>query len=68
MTTVNLIGLVSREMEATASDVPLYRRLKSAIEAAIRSNALKAGAVLPGERVLAEALSISRVAGRKALA
>ncbi|TIN58957.1 MAG: GntR family transcriptional regulator, partial [Mesorhizobium sp.] len=68
MTTVNLIGLVSREMEATASDVPLYRRLKSAIEAAIRSNALKAGAVLPGERVLAEALSISRVTVRKALA
>ncbi|AZO41928.1 GntR family transcriptional regulator [Mesorhizobium sp. M7D.F.Ca.US.005.01.1.1] len=68
MATVNLIGLVSREMEATASDVPLYRRLKSAIEAAIRSNALKAGAVLPGERVLAEALSISRVTVRKALA
>jgi GntR family transcriptional regulator len=68
MASENLIELVGKELNLTASDVPLYKRLKSAIEAAIRSNALKAGAVLPGERVLAETLSLSRVTVRKALA
>ena len=68
MASENLIELVGKELDLTASDVPLYKRLKSAIEAAIRSNALKAGAVLPGERVLAETLSLSRVTVRKALA
>ena len=65
---ISLIELVAKELSLTAADVPLYKRLKSAIEAAIRSNAVKAGAVLPGERVLAESLSLSRVTVRKALA
>ena len=68
MAATDLINLVGKELDLTASDIPLYKRLKAAIEAAIRSNALKAGAVLPGERVLAETLSLSRVTVRKALA
>ncbi|AYG63792.1 GntR family transcriptional regulator [Rhizobium jaguaris] len=67
MTTDGLIELVSRELEAAAPGLPLYKRLKTAIETAILSNALKAGAVLPGERVLADTLSLSRVTVRKAL-
>ncbi|KKX33203.1 GntR family transcriptional regulator [Rhizobium sp. LC145] len=68
MATVDLMELVSRELDRPASDVPLYKQLKTAIETAIRSNALKAGATLPGERVIAETLSLSRVTVRKALA
>ncbi len=67
MPATSLIELVSKELGETAPDVPLYKRLKSALESAIRSNALKAGGVLPGERVLAESLSLSRVTVRKAL-
>jgi GntR family transcriptional regulator len=63
-----LVDLIGRELQSAASGLPLYKRLKTAIETAILSNALKAGAVLPGERVLAEALSLSRVTVRKALA
>lgn len=68
MATDGLIEFVGKEFRATASDLPLYKRLKAAIETAILSNALKSGAVLPGERVLAETLSLSRVTVRKALA
>ncbi len=68
MATDELIDVIDKELQASASGLPLYKRLKSAIETAILSNAVKAGAVLPGERVLAEALSLSRVTIRKALA
>ncbi len=63
-----LIDLIGKELGGTGSGLPLYKRLKTAIEAAILSNAVKAGAVLPGERVLAETLSVSRVTVRKAFA
>ncbi|OLP57611.1 GntR family transcriptional regulator [Rhizobium rhizosphaerae] len=51
---------------------PLYKRLKTALEEIIRGGsrageALRAGAVLPGERVLAAELGLSRVTVRKAL-
>lgn len=68
MATDELIAVIGKELQASASGLPLYKRLKSAIETAILSNTVKAGAVLPGERVLAEALSLSRVTIRKALA
>src|SRR6478736_8510247 len=68
MATDGLIELIGRELQSTVSGLPLYKRLKSAIETAILSSALKAGGVLPGERVLAETLSLSRVTVRKALA
>lgn len=68
MPDISLIEHLARQLSLAAADLPLYKRLKSAIEAAIRSNAVKAGAVLPGERVLAESLSLSRVTVRKALA
>ena len=68
MSEISLIEHVGKELGQSAPDVPLYKRLKSAIEAAIRSNAVKPGGLLPGERVLAESLSLSRVTVRKALA
>ena len=68
MATDTLIEIVGRELRAAQPGLPLYKRLKSALEAAILSNALKSGAVLPGERVLAETLALSRVTVRKALA
>jgi len=68
MATETLIEIVGRELRAAQPSLPLYKRLKSALEAAILSNALKSGAVLPGERVLAETLALSRVTVRKALA
>lgn len=62
-----LMERIGRELSASASSLPLYKRLKTAIEEAIRSNTLKAGAILPGERVIAETLALSRVTVRKAL-
>lgn len=67
MTHEPLTSLIADEMKKAASDQPLYRQLKSALETALRINSLRPGAVLPGERVLAEALSLSRVTVRKAL-
>lgn len=67
MTAESLIDSVRKAFDSTQPDAPLYKRLKTAIEAAIRSNPVT-GAVLPGERVIAETLSLSRVTVRKALA
>lgn len=55
------------ELERADAGGPLYKRLKSAIAAAILSNALKPGMTLPGERALAETLAISRVTVRTAI-
>ena len=64
----SVIEMVDKALDGISPDMPLYKRLKGAIEAVIRSNAVKAGAALPGERVIAETLSLSRVTVRKALA
>lgn len=64
----DLLGSIGRELQAAPQGQPLYKRLKTAIEAVIRANTVKAGALLPGERTLADALSLSRVTVRKALA
>ena len=64
------VGLLDRlKSDIAASDpvLPLHKQLRAAIETAIVANHLKPGAVLPGERTLAEALSLSRVTVRKAI-
>lgn len=63
-----IIELVRSEFASGTQGMPLYKRLKTAIEAAVRNHAFKSGSVLPGERSLAEALSLSRVTVRKAFA
>lgn len=68
MTANSLIDIVGVTLGETPAELPLYKRLKTAIETAIRSSAVRSGAVLPGERVIAEKLSLSRVTVRKALA
>ncbi|THK36598.1 GntR family transcriptional regulator [Ensifer sp. MPMI2T] len=68
METDTFIQLIGKELADATPGPPLYKRLKSAIETAIRSNTLRAGAALPGERVIADAFSLSRVTVRKALA
>jgi len=64
----DIIELIRNEFTAAALEMPLYKRLKTAIESAVRSHAFKSGSALPGERSIAEALSLSRVTVRKALA
>ncbi len=49
-------------------DLPLYRRLETAMRRTIAGRGLEGGAALPGERVIAEALSLSRVTVRRAFA
>lgn len=64
-------GVLAQRLHATmaASDdgIPLYKRLRSAIESMVVSGQLRPGEVLPGERVLAEGLSLSRVTVRKSI-
>lgn len=52
---------------AGESGEPLYRRLEDAFKQAIGAARLKRGAVIPSERVLCDALGISRVTVRKAI-
>jgi GntR family transcriptional regulator len=68
MASEGIIEFVGKELAGMTAGAPLYKRLKAALEKAISSNTLKSGAVLPGERVIAEQLAISRVTVRKALA
>lgn len=63
----SLLEQLKRSLDGASADIPLHKRLRSAIEEAVRTNVLKSGAVLPGERVIAEALSLSRVTVRKAI-
>lgn len=63
-----LLARLKADVEAAGAGVPLHKRLKSAIEAAILGNSLKPGAVLPGERLVSEALGLSRVTVRKSIA
>lgn len=63
-----LLDRLKRDIDDAAAELPLYKRLKGAIEAQIDAGTLRPGEVLPGERSLAEALSLSRVTVRKAIA
>lgn len=62
-----LVGRVKKRLAETVSSAPLYRRLTAILAAEILAGRLRQGVVLPGERVFAEALGISRVTLRKAL-
>lgn len=62
------LDYVAAHLRAGPDGTPVYRRLKAALEAAILSNRIRAGASLPGERRIAEALGLSRVTVRKAFA
>lgn len=62
-----MIETLRAEFAAGPVDAPLYRRLKGAME---RTIALRApgGTSLPGERIIAEQMALSRVTVRRALA
>ncbi|HTJ57323.1 MAG TPA: GntR family transcriptional regulator [Devosiaceae bacterium] len=62
-----LLEQLRRDVESADTTMPLYKRLKQALEVQIASGALKPGHGLPGERVLAEGLSLSRVTVRKSI-
>lgn len=62
-----LLKHFSTEMASTNAATPLHRRLRAVIEDAVRTGFLKPGAMLPGERVMADNLSLSRVTVRKAI-
>jgi GntR family transcriptional regulator len=62
-----LVGRVQRRLSETVSGAPLYRRLMAILAEELLTGRLRQGVVLPGERVFAEALGVSRVTLRKAL-
>lgn len=58
---------IAARLRSAEPDLPYYRRLMLAIEAAIAGGRLRQGQPLPGERGLAQTLGLSRVTVRKAL-
>lgn len=58
---------IAARLARAEPELPYYRRLMIAIEAAIAGGRLRQGQALPGERGLAQALGLSRVTVRKAL-
>src|ERR1700761_488071 len=50
------------------NDTPLYLQLARKLGAAIHENRWSAGEALPSERVLSDALGVSRITSRKAIA
>ena len=66
MTDRPILDFLAGEL-AAASPEPLYRRLENALKQALASARIKRGAVIPSERVLSEALGLSRVTVRKAI-
>jgi GntR family transcriptional regulator len=62
-----LLERLKETLSAADIAVPRYRRLSGAISAFVATGELKLGDPLPGERVLAETLGLSRVTVRKAV-
>ncbi|MDM9622849.1 GntR family transcriptional regulator [Rhizobium sp. AC44/96] len=62
-----VIDAIEKSLDQIPGNIPLYKRLKLAIEKAIQTQTFQSGSVLPGERVIASSLSLSRVTVRKAL-
>jgi GntR family transcriptional regulator len=62
-----LLAQLRNDVEGASASTPLHKRLKAALEGAILNNSLKPGAGLPGERVISEALALSRVTVRKSI-
>ena len=67
MDQTSLLDRLRDELAALDAGLPLYKRLKGAVEALVGRAELKPGDVLPGERVLAQGLDLSRVTVRKAI-
>jgi GntR family transcriptional regulator len=63
-----VLEALRREFAAIPGDAPLYRRLETALRRTIADRAPEGGTALPGERVIAETLSLSRVTVRRAFA
>ena len=66
MTASPILDFLAGEL-AIPSDEPLYRRLENALKQALAAAHIKRGAVIPSERMLSEALGLSRVTVRKAI-
>ena len=64
---VSLLEKLKDGMKSSDPAVPLHKQLKDAIQGAIVDNIVRPGGTLPGERTIAEALSLSRVTVRKAI-
>ena len=62
-----LLAEIRSRIDALETGIPLHKKLKMALQDLIISNRIKRGSTLPGERAVAEALSLSRVTVRKAL-
>ncbi|PRX11197.1 UNVERIFIED_ORG: GntR family transcriptional regulator [Martelella mediterranea] len=67
MSAPEIIERIRIELAESTTDIPLYKRLRVALESVILANDLHAGERLPGERRLADALGLSRVTVRKSL-
>ena len=61
------LGHLKADIAAADPKLPLFKRLRIALEAAIHRNGVRPGAALPGERTLSDGLGISRVTVRKAI-
>ena len=66
MTDQLILDLLAGQL-SSQSYQPLYRRLEDAMKQAVASSQIKRGAAIPSERVLSEALCVSRVTVRKAI-
>ena len=66
MTDRPILDFLAEEL-AGSSDEPLYRQLENALKQALAAARIKRGAVIPSERMLSEALGLSRVTVRKAI-
>ena len=66
MTDQLILDLLAGQL-SSQSYQPLYRRLEDAMKQAVASSQIKRGAAIPSERVLSEALGVSRVTVRKAI-
>ena len=66
MTDQLILNLLAGQLSGQSYQ-PLYRRLEDAMKQAVASSQIKRGAAIPSERVLSEALCVSRVTVRKAI-
>ena len=66
MTDQLILNLLAGQLSGQSYQ-PLYRRLEDAMKQAVASSQIKRGAAIPSERVLSEALGVSRVTVRKAI-
>ncbi|MEW9614948.1 GntR family transcriptional regulator [Shinella sp. S4-D37] len=66
MTDRPILAFLAGELSAPSAE-PLYRRLEAALKQAVAAAHIKRGAVIPSERVLSQALGLSRVTVRKAI-